>query len=73
MTYYEKNILVRLNYQKAYYREHKEDIKQYTKEYYELNKIQMKQKRKGTLPMKRKPKEKKMLSVSYTEVTMSFD
>ena len=73
MTYYEKNKHVRLNYQKAYYREHKEDIKQYTKEYYELNKNTMKQKRKGNIPMKRKPKENGMLSVSYTEVTMSFD
>jgi hypothetical protein len=33
----------------------------------------MKQKRKGNIPMKRKPKENGMLSVSYTEVTMSFD
>ena len=73
MTYYEKNKQVRLNYQKAYYREHKEDIKRYTKEYYDLNKIQMKEKRKGTVPMKRKPKENEMLSVIYTEVTMSFD
>ena len=73
MTYYEKNKHVRLNYQKAYYREHKEDIKKYTKEFYELNKIQMKQKRKGTVPMKRKPKENGMLSVSYTEVTINFD
>ena len=73
MTYYEKNRNLRLNYQKAYYREHKENIKKYTKEYYELNKIQMKQKRKGTVLMKRKPKENGMLSVSYTEVTISFD
>ena len=73
MTYYEKNKLVRLNYQKAYYRKNKEDIKRYTKEYYELNKNQMKQKRKVNIPMKRKPKENGMLSVSYTEVTMSFD
>ena len=73
MTYYEKNKLVRLNYQKAYYREHKEDIKRYTKEYYELNKIQMKEKRKGNIAVKRKPKENGMLSVIYTEVTMSFD
>jgi hypothetical protein len=42
MTYYEKNKLVRLNYQKAYYREKTEEIKKYTKSYYELNKIQMK-------------------------------
>ena len=73
MTYYEKNKLVRLNYQKKYYQENKEEIKRYTKEYYELNKIQMKQKRKGSFPMKRRPKENGMLSVSYTEVTMSFD
>ena len=73
MTYYEINKLVRLNYQKAYYREHKEDIKQYTKEYYELNKIQMKEKRKGSFSMKRKPKENGMLTVSYTEVTIRFD
>jgi len=73
MTYYEKNKHVRLNYQKAYYREHKEDIKKYTKEYYELNNFQMKQKRKGNIPVKRKPKENGMLSVIYTEVTMSFD
>jgi hypothetical protein len=73
MTYYEKNKLVRLNYQKKYYQENKEDIKRYTKEYYELNKVQMKQKRKGSFPMKRRPKENGMLSVSYTEVVLSFD
>jgi hypothetical protein len=73
MTYYEKNKLVRLNYQKAYYRENTEEIKKYTKEYYKLNKIQMKQKRKGNIPVKRKPKENGMLSVIYTEVTMSFN
>jgi len=73
MTYYEKNKLVRLNYQKAYYREHKEDIKRYTKEYYELNKIQMKQKRKGNIPVKRKPKENEMLSITYKDVTIRFD
>ena len=73
MTYYEKNKHVRLNYQKAYYREHKEDIKRYTKEYYELNKIQMKEKRKGNIPVKRKPKENGMLSVVYQDVILSFD
>ena len=73
MTYYEKNKHVRLNYQKAYYREHKEDIKRYTKEYYELNKIQMKQKRKGNIPVKRKPKENEMLSIVYQDVTIRFD
>ena len=73
MTYYEKNKLDRLNYQKAYYRENTEEIKKYTKSYYELNKIQMKQKRKGNIPMKRKPKENGMLTVSYTEVTINFD
>ena len=73
MTYYEKNKLVRLNYQKAYYRENKEDIKKYTKEYYELNKNTMKQKRKGNIPMKRKPKENEMLSIIYKEVTIRFD
>ena len=73
MTYYEKNKLVRLNYQKAYYREYTEDIKRYTKAYYELNKIQMKQKRKGNIQVKRKPKENEMLSVIYTEVILSFD
>jgi phosphotransacetylase len=73
MTYYEKNKLVRLNYQKAYYRENTEKIQKYTKEYYELNKNQMKQKRKGNIPMKRKPKENGMLSVSYKEVILSFD
>ena len=73
MTYYEKIKLVRLNYQKAYYRENKKDIKRYTKEYYEMNKIQMKQKRKGNIPMKRKPKENEMLYVTYEEVTINFD
>ena len=73
MTYYEKNKQVRLNYQKQYYRENTEEIKRYTKEYYELNKIKMKQKRKGNIPVKRKPKENEMLSVIYKEVTMSFD
>jgi hypothetical protein len=73
MTYYEKNKLVRLNYQKKYYQENKEDIKRYTKEYYELNKNTMKQKRKGNLLMKRKPKENEMLSVIYTDVTIRFD
>jgi hypothetical protein len=73
MTYYEKNKLVRLNYQKAYYREHKEDIKKYTKEYYELNKIQMKEKRKGNVPVKRKAKENGMLSIVFKEVTIRFD
>ena len=68
-----KNKHVRLNYQKAYYREHKEDIKRYTKEYYELNKIQMKQKRKGSIAVKRKPKENEMLSVIYKDVILSFD
>jgi hypothetical protein len=48
-------------------------IKKYTKEYYELNKIQMKQKRKGNIQVKRKPKENGMLSVIYTEVTINFD
>jgi hypothetical protein len=73
MTYYEKNKHVRLNYQKQYYQENKEDIKKYTKGYYELNKIQMKQKRKGSIAVKRKPKENEILSVTYQEVTMSFD
>jgi len=73
MTYYEKNKLVRLNYQKAYYRENTEEIKKYTKSYYELNKIQKKQKRKGNIPVKRKPKENGMLSVVYTDVILSFD
>jgi hypothetical protein len=73
MTYFEKNKLVRLNYQKAYYRENTEEIKKYTKSYYELNIIQMKQKRKGNIPVKRKPKENGMLFVTYTEVTMRFD
>jgi hypothetical protein len=73
MTYYEKNKLVRLNYQKAYYRKNKEYIKQYTKEYYELNKNTMKQKRKGNIPVKRKPKENEMLSITYKEVVLSFD
>ena len=73
MTYYEKNKKVRLNYQKQYYRENTEEIKRYTKEYYELNKDKMKQKRKGNLPVKRKPKENEMLYVTYTEVILSFD
>jgi hypothetical protein len=73
MTYYEKNKKVRLNYQKKYYQENKEDIKKYSKEYYELNKIQMKQKRRGNIPFKRKPKENEILSVIYQEVTMRFD
>jgi hypothetical protein len=33
----------------------------------------MKQKRKGTVPMKRKPKENEMLSIIYKEVTIRFD
>ena len=33
----------------------------------------MKQKRKGTVPMKRKPKENEMLSVVYQDVILSFD
>jgi hypothetical protein len=73
MTYYEKNKHVRLNYQKAYYRENTEDIKRYTKEYYELNKIQMKEKRKGNIPVKRNPKENGMLSVVYQDVILSFN
>ena len=73
MSYYEKNKNVRLNYQKAYYQENKEDIKKYTKSYYELNKNTMKQKRKGNIPMKRKPKENEMLSITYKEVILSFD
>ena len=73
MTYYEKNKQVRLNYQKQYYRENTEEIKRYAKEYYELNKNTMKQKRKGNIPVKRKPKENEMLSVVYTEVILSFD
>ena len=59
MTYYEKNKQVRLNYQKQYYRENTEEIKRYTKEYYESNKNTMKQKRKGNIPVKRKPKKMK--------------
>ena len=73
MTFYEKNKHVRLNYKKKYYQENKEEIKRYTKEYYELNKIQMNQKRKGNLQMKRKPKENEMLCVTYEEVTIRFD
>ena len=73
MNYYEKNKLVRLNYQKAYYRENTEEIKRYTKEYYELNKIQMKEKRKGNLQMKRKPKENGILYVTYEQRTLSFN
>ena len=73
MTYYEKNKLVRLNYQNAYYRENMEEIKKYTKAYYELNKIQMKEKRKGIIQVKRKPKENGMLSVVYQDVILSFD
>ena len=49
-----------------------EEIKRYTKEYYELNKIQMKQKRKGTVPMKRK-KDNELLYVTYKEVVLSFN
>ena len=48
-------------------------IKKYTKEYYELNKIQMKQKRKGNIQVKRKPNENGMLSIIYKEVTIRFD
>jgi hypothetical protein len=33
----------------------------------------MKEKRKGNIQMKRKPKENGMLSVSYQEVTINFD
>ena len=33
----------------------------------------MKQKRKGTVPMKRKPKENEILYVTYEEVTMTFN
>jgi hypothetical protein len=33
----------------------------------------MKQKRKGNIPMKRKPKENGMLSVVYQDVILSFD
>jgi len=33
----------------------------------------MKQKRKGSFAVKRKPKEDEMLSVTYQEVTMRFD
>jgi hypothetical protein len=33
----------------------------------------MKEKSKGSFPMKRKPKENEMLSVTYQEDTMSFD
>jgi hypothetical protein len=33
----------------------------------------MKQKRKGNIQVKRKPKENEMLSVIYKEVTMRFD
>ena len=73
MTYYEKNKNVRLNYQKQYYQENKEDINKYTKSYYELNKNTMKQKRKGSIPLKRKPEENGMLFVTYQEVTMRFD
>ena len=63
MTYYEK----------AYYRENTEEIKKYTKSYYELNKIQMKQKRKGNIQVKRKPKENEMLYVTYEQRTLSFN
>jgi hypothetical protein len=73
MTYYEKNKHVRLNYQKQYYQDNKEDIKKYTKSYYELNKNTMKQKREGSIPIKRKPKDYEMLSVIYKDVTMSFN
>ena len=73
MTYYEKNKLVRLNYQKAYYRENTEEIKKYTKAYNELNKNHMKQKRKGKIPVKRKPKENEMLYVTYEQRTLSFN
>ena len=64
MTYYEKNKNVRLNYQKQYYQENKEDINKYTKSYYELNKNTMKQKRKGNITFKRKPKEDGMFSLA---------
>jgi hypothetical protein len=33
----------------------------------------MKQKRKGSIPVKRKPKEDEMLSVIYKDVISSFD
>jgi hypothetical protein len=73
MTYYEKNKNVLLNYQEQYSQENKEDIKKITKNYYELNKNTMKQNRKGSIPVKRKLKENGMLSVSYEDVTLSFD
>ena len=64
---------VRLNYQKAYYQENKEEIKKYTKSYYELNKNQMKEKRKGIIQVKRKPKEEGKFYISHEEITLSFD
>jgi hypothetical protein len=33
----------------------------------------MKQKRKGNIPVKRKPKENGMLSIVYKDVILSFD
>ena len=67
-----KNKNVRLNYQKAYYQEHKEEIKKYTKQYYELNKTQMKKKRKSSVPVKRKQKEEGSFFISHEEITLSW-
>jgi hypothetical protein len=73
MTYYEKNKNVRLNYQKQYYQENREEIKKYTKNYYEINKHKIQEKRKGNIPVKRKQKDNGFFSISYEEITLSFD
>ena len=73
MTYYEKNKNARLNYQKQYYQENKEEIKKYTKNYYELNKHKMKEKRKGNIPVKRKPKDDGFFLITHGQVTLRFD
>ena len=71
MSYYEKKQNVRLNYQKQYYQENKEEIKKSTKQYYEVNKDKLKEKRKGKLPAKKKQNEKIFVRI-YEDVVKSF-
>jgi len=46
MNYYQKNIDIRLTYQKQYNQDNKQEMIQYTKNYYSNNKEILKQKRK---------------------------
>lgn len=75
MSYYQKNKMIRLNYQKNYYQENKNRIKKYTKNYYEENKETLKTKRKLKKNCLTKTRSKTLtkMIMYIKEITLNFD